>query len=161
MPYATSLWQVGDSSEQNGTAKTEWYRTKKELIDFKRDNGLPCTISADDIIPLVNKIFHKAFGNQAASKTAIAERGWFPPNRVLLNHTSLQQDNEEASASKRVNTEEGFLSATLDKLLDDRSRSEGRIKAVEKKNATREEVVKDMVDTRRLTAGAVTSRCEK
>ena len=75
VPYATSLWQVGESSEQNGTAKTEWHRAKQELIGFKRAHRLPCTISADDIIPLVNKIFHKAYGNQAANKKTIAQRG--------------------------------------------------------------------------------------
>ena len=82
VPHATSLWQVDDSLEKNGAAKTGWYRAKQELIDFERVHRLPCTISADDIIPLVNKIFHKAYGNQAANKKAIAKRGWFPPNRV-------------------------------------------------------------------------------
>ena len=106
----------------------------------------------------MNKIFHKAYNNQAANKIAIAQRGWFPPNRVLLKHALLQQDNEETDGSKSLNTEEGFAATTLDKLLDHRSRSEGRRKAVEKRNATSEGVVKGMVDTRRLTTGAVTSR---
>ncbi len=32
VPYATTLWQVGDASEQNGMVKLEWYREKKELL---------------------------------------------------------------------------------------------------------------------------------
>ncbi len=30
--YATTLWQVGDASEQNGMVKLEWYQEKKELL---------------------------------------------------------------------------------------------------------------------------------
>ena len=140
LPYATSLWQVGNALEQNGTAKTEWYRAKQELIDFKRAHNLPCSISADDIIPLVNKIFHKAYNNQAANKKAIAERGWLPPNRVFLKNASLQQDKKKAGGSTdgstggstSFNTKEGVLATTLDKLLDHRSRSEGRKKRLKR-----------------------------
>ena len=106
----------------------------------------------------MKKICNKAFGDQAASKKAIAERGCFPPNRVLLKHASLAKDNEEAGACKSLNTEVGFAAATLDKLLDHRSRSEGRKRAVEKRNATSAGVVKDLVDTKRLTASVITSR---
>ena len=76
----------------------------------------------------------------------------------MLKHASLKQDNKEAGASKSLNIEEGFAATTLDNLLDHRSRSEGRRKSVENRNATSEGVVKDMVNTRRLTAGAMTSR---
>ena len=31
VPYATSLWQVGDSNEHNGTFKGGWYRAKTSL----------------------------------------------------------------------------------------------------------------------------------
>ncbi len=32
VPYATTLWQVGDASEQNGMVKLEWYCEKRELL---------------------------------------------------------------------------------------------------------------------------------
>ena len=35
VPYGTTLWQVGDSSEQNGTAKTEWYPAKQNFFAAK------------------------------------------------------------------------------------------------------------------------------
>ena len=40
VPYTTSLWQVGDSKEQNGTFKGEWYRSKTSLYEYKQDFDL-------------------------------------------------------------------------------------------------------------------------
>ena len=57
VPYATTLWQVGDASEQNGKFKVEWYREKQLLLYWKFERGLPRTINATDIIPLLNIIF--------------------------------------------------------------------------------------------------------
>ena len=37
VPYCTNIWQAGDSSEQNGTFKSEWYRVKK--TDSRKDQG--------------------------------------------------------------------------------------------------------------------------
>ncbi len=81
VPYATTLWQVGDAS-QNGMVKLEWYREKKELLPWKYLNGLP-----DDVMPLMNKIYYKSYYNNAANnKKAVAVRGWYPPNMALLEH---------------------------------------------------------------------------
>ena len=76
--YATTLWQVGDASEQNGKFKVEWYREKQLLLYWKFERGLPRTINATDIIPLLNLIFHKSYGNIEANKKAVADRGWSP-----------------------------------------------------------------------------------
>ncbi len=35
VPYATSLWQAGDSIENNGKFKTDWYHHKDELFMWK------------------------------------------------------------------------------------------------------------------------------
>jgi hypothetical protein len=48
VPYATSLWQVGDTSEQNGMVNLEWYREKRELLSWKYFNDLPRAIRPDD-----------------------------------------------------------------------------------------------------------------
>ena len=37
VPYATSYWQVGDSHEQNGNFKSNWYRAKRHLMTYKND----------------------------------------------------------------------------------------------------------------------------
>jgi hypothetical protein len=56
VPYATTLWQVGDASEQNGMVKLEWYREKRELLTWKYLNNLPRAIRPEDVMPLMNKI---------------------------------------------------------------------------------------------------------
>jgi hypothetical protein len=86
VPYATTLWQVGDASEKNGMVKLEWYREKKELFSWKYFNNLPRAICPDDVMPLMNKIFYKSYNNIANNKKAVAVCGWYPPNMVLLQH---------------------------------------------------------------------------
>ena len=43
VPYGTSLWQVGDSSEQNGSYKMASSKFKQTLLKKKRERGMsPC-----------------------------------------------------------------------------------------------------------------------
>jgi hypothetical protein len=72
VPYATTLWQVGDASEQNGMMKLEWYREKRKLLMWKYSNNLPCAICPEDIMLLMNKIFYKSYDNSANNKKAVA-----------------------------------------------------------------------------------------
>jgi hypothetical protein len=72
IPYATTLWQVGDASEQNGMVKLEWYHEKRELLTWKYSNNLPCVIRPEDVMPLINKIFYKSYNNLANNKKAVA-----------------------------------------------------------------------------------------
>ena len=44
------------------------------------------------MMPILNKIFHKAFGNLAGNKKAIADQGWFPPTRKLLEHLCFSDE---------------------------------------------------------------------
>jgi hypothetical protein len=89
VPYATVLWQVGDASEQNGKFKIEWTKVKEWMIVYKSINCLPCTIGPTDIIPLINRVFHMSFGNINSNLKALADRGWNPQNRKLLEHKEL------------------------------------------------------------------------
>jgi hypothetical protein len=65
VPYATTLWQVDDASEQNRMVKLEWYHEKRELLTWKYSNNLPHAICPEDIMPLMNKIFYKSYYNLA------------------------------------------------------------------------------------------------
>ena len=62
VPYGTSLWQVADSSEQNGSFKAASSHIKMEILkkrlDMMMDN--PC-IMPTDIIPIVNYAWGQSF----------------------------------------------------------------------------------------------------
>ena len=55
--YATTLWQVGDASEQNGNFKSRWYEAKKVFVLWKENNGFGVRLSNTDVIPLLNRTF--------------------------------------------------------------------------------------------------------
>lgn len=100
VPYGTSLWQVGDSKEQNGSYKIALARAKKDFFEKKLRLFIdPPQLSATDIIPLINKAWSASFARVSCNKKAIAERGWGPCNRNLLlykeiQHTMTKDDTE-------------------------------------------------------------------
>ena len=177
VPYATTLWQVGDASEQNGKFKVEWSREKQALLYWKFERGLPRTINATDIIPLLNIIFHKSYGNIEANKKAVAERGWSPLNRKLLEHPSLDDDVGEvattsvaesstttdstesgpAIAPVLLNVKAGISAVVLDRLLSARARTNGAKKAAEERKRKGDSVLKNMKEAKRMTAGVMAS----
>ncbi len=53
VPNATSLWQVGNTSEQNGMVKLEWNREKRELLSWKYFNDLPHSRDKDHRVVIV------------------------------------------------------------------------------------------------------------
>jgi hypothetical protein len=72
VPYGTSLWQVGDSEEQNGTFKVE---RKKSKADTARENirsGIPTTLERSDIVQIVHVAWKKLFACVNTNKRAIA-----------------------------------------------------------------------------------------
>lgn len=104
VPYGTALWQVADSSEQNGVFKMELTKRKKEIYD-NRLNSLQHSLQLlkTDIIPLVNHCWPKAFGNLKNNRKAIAERGWYPYNRaLLLDETIRAKMTEQMIEDERV-----------------------------------------------------------
>ena len=91
VPYGTSMWQVGDSAEQNGSYKMALSRIKKTLVEWKQRKMLArLTIEVLEIMILINYAWDESFARVETNKTAIAERGWFPLNRKLLIDTQLR-----------------------------------------------------------------------
>ena len=129
---------------------------KATFVAFKTEHHLPCQIDACDIIPLVNNIFHKYYSNTVSNKKAVADRGWYPANRALVEHPLLVRDKEPESTPNSLNFDEGMGAAALDRLLHHRARSEGGRKAAEKRKAAKEGISKNILDTRKLTAGVIT-----
>jgi hypothetical protein len=131
VPYATSYWQVGDASEQNGQFKMEMTRAKQSLTSFKSDMAMKIGITYTDVMPLINKSWDKSFGCIQTNQKAIAERGWFPPNRNLLLHPDFKEGDETVNHNssmlnlESINIVDGKAGSCLDKLLKYRQELEG------------------------------------
>ena len=100
VPYGTSLWQVGDSPEQNGSYKMALARIKKKLIEWKQRKMIGrLTIEVSEIMVLINYAWEHSFARVSSNKTAIAVRGWFPLNRRLLLDNRLRATMTEKEKS--------------------------------------------------------------
>ena len=157
VPYATTIWQVGDASEQNGNSKAEWYREKKIFLEWKYDHDLPSSINPTDIIPLLNKMFHRAYNNKAANKKAVCDRGWFPPNCVLINHPALMDDitPKPTPTVDDLNTSEGMGATVLNRVICNRARQDGARKAAEERKRKGETVIENLRESKRLSSGVL------
>jgi hypothetical protein len=139
VPYATHMWQPHDSSELNGSFKTCLYKVKDAYLRHKPENMQ--RFVSTDIIPLVNACWSQTLGNVGFAKKSLIERGWTILNYCLLDDPRLldkplvttvsdvSDDNQQASSSATIESinpvSERYFS-TLDKLLDDRLKSDGR-----------------------------------
>ena len=55
VPYGTTIWQVADSKEQNGSYKIALARAKQQMLESKLSMYVKSpNLTATDIIPLVN-----------------------------------------------------------------------------------------------------------
>ena len=171
VPYATVLWQVGDASEQNGKFKIEWTKVKEWMMVWKSINCLPLTIGPTDIIPLVNRIFHKSYGSINSNLKALADRGWNPPNRKLLEHKELIDDsiapiNEntltDASSSSSpnspvLNIHQGLAATVLDRMIAERARSSQAKRAADERKRKGDSILQNLKESKKLTSGVMAS----
>jgi hypothetical protein len=175
VPYATVLWQVGDASEQNGKFKMEWTRVKEWMMVWKSVNCLPCVIGPTDIIPLINRVFHKSYGSINSNLRAMSDRGWNPPNRKLLEHreliddsspvitealTNLTADIAAQSTSDRsfnLNIHEGMAATILDRMIAERARSSQAKIAADERKRRGELIIQNLKEAKKLTSGVMAS----
>ena len=109
LPNGTSLWQVGDSEQQNGSYKLFTYRRKEMLVDQRRRMGLKLIeIERYDVIPIVNYAWERSFKREETNKRAIAERGWNPLNRALLLHKEVMKTKKKTAVSPIEVSEESL-----------------------------------------------------
>jgi hypothetical protein len=54
VPHGTSVWQLGDSPEQNGTFKIESKKAKADTVRRTIRAGLPVTLKRSDTVRIVN-----------------------------------------------------------------------------------------------------------
>ena len=96
------------------------------------------------IIPLINRVFHNSYGRINSNLKAVADRGWNPLNRKLLEHKELIDDSapviehsltestpnssaQSTSNSSRqsinLNIHEGMAATVLDRMIAEQARS--------------------------------------
>ncbi len=117
-----------------------------------------------DVIPLLNKVFHKAFGRVEVNQRAISDRGWGPLNRKLLEHPHLVSDNSfENNSSQSSNVllglnianAEGMAGLVLDRFVKERVKNEAAKQAAERRLADGKNMQKNIKDAKRLSAGVL------
>jgi len=90
VPYGTRLWQVVDSSEQNGAFKVASAKIKSEILKQRLDMMMDVpSILPTDIIPIINFAWERSFAQVESSKRAISDRGWCPLNYNLLTNKQI------------------------------------------------------------------------
>ena len=75
---------------------------------------------------ILNKIFPIAFGRIDKNRKAASERGWYPPNRKLLDHPELEQANKILSQGDvQFNTDNVKCASVLDTIIQQQLRTSG------------------------------------
>ncbi len=172
VPYATTIWQVGDASEQNGNFKSEWSKGKEELIKKKIHLEMARKIEPEDVMPLLNRTFHPGFNNKPANLKAVADRGWYPLNSNLLDHPDLVNStlaldecssstvvttSTTASSNLELNIHEGSSGTCLGKILSHYSRSKHFDESQKKKRARKDCIQTNLKNAKRFSSGALVS----
>jgi hypothetical protein len=78
--YGTSMWQDGDSAEQNGTFKIETKQAHACTVRNKTRASLPATLEKSNIVCIVNIAWQNYFARVDTNKRAIAASRWGPHN---------------------------------------------------------------------------------
>ena len=115
----------------------------------------------------MNIIFYKSYNNVANNKKAVAICGWYPTNMVLLEHPSIIADENinappQSSLSlpfPEINVEAGLAGSVLDKIIRERSKSDGAKKAAEKRKLTSDMIGDNILKSQRLISGVMTKNC--
>jgi len=103
--------RVGSTQDSSDTSTTEI--TCGKCVPWKYCRGLKHGIQPHDVMPILNKIFHKAFGNLVGNKKAIADQGWFLPICKLLEHSCLSAEINNNNATADVSSCTGLLLSRL------------------------------------------------
>jgi hypothetical protein len=153
----TSVWQVDDSTEQNGTFKIESKKVNAATVMSKIRAGLPPRLERTDILRIVNVAWQSSFARVATSGRAIAAKGWGPLNYIVLDHPELQETKDivqsigeiyarqgiegvEITDLTSLNTENGAMGLCMDMFLDHKVQENalGKLSACEKKERRRQ-----------------------
>jgi hypothetical protein len=98
VPHGTSMWQVADSTEQNGTYKIDSKNVKAATAMRKIQSGFSPTGKRTDIVRIVNVAWQSSVARVATNKRAIAARGWGPLNYIIIDHPELQETKDRVQS---------------------------------------------------------------
>lgn len=172
VPYGTSYWQVGDSTEQNGCFKMALTKHKRNLLRRKEECRLEFTIEKVDIVNLVHEAWLESFARVKSNKKAIADRGWNPLTYNCLLHpeilaTKYQHDitgasNIEQSATsptslaitEKLNLSQGLAGTLIDSIVETRMRDDAcnGVNLDEIRRKQRQSAIDAMETGKRITA---------
>jgi hypothetical protein len=171
VPYGTNLWQVGDSSQQNGAFKIALKKAKQCLLQHKEMfPPIPVRIEKHDIVGLVHEAWNQSFAQVESNKRAIAERGWSPLTYTLLDHpeltrkkdtTAIQQAYKRSSLSginicnaSTLNLDNGIAGTIMESIIERKIRERTRNQAIVEQRQKIMQQNKELFEKcMRLTAG--------
>ena len=166
VPYGTSYWQVGDSSEQNGCFKMALSKLKREVLFKKENRRVALAIDKVDIVDLVSRAWEVSFARVESNKKGIADRGWSPLNYNCLLHPEIQATQyknpslslsqlSDVVPSDGLNLTDGLAATIMDSLTEAKMRADARngIDQEEHKRQKSEKAKKAIQDSKRITAG--------
>ena len=149
---------------------------KANLLIWKCTRHLVCSIRPYDIMLILNKTFHKSFGNDKGNMKAVSDCRWFPPNQKLLKHPFLINDSccESDAAASSANTTslstssdtavtlnigavDDMAATVLNNMLTERAKTDGAKKAAEKRKQEGHDAVANIRDAKHLTTGVLTA----
>ena len=105
VPYGTLLWQVGDSSQQNGAYNMALARIKKSIIEKKEERMMPLMIiEPHEIVIMVNYAWSCSFARTNHNKEAILHRGWSPLNRKIILDKTISATMTDAEKTNENNS---------------------------------------------------------
>jgi hypothetical protein len=102
LPYGTSYWQVGDSSEQNGSFKMKLTKEKAILTSKKYNSGLAFEIDKKNVVKLVKECWKSSFAKVESNKKAVLTRGWGA--RTLSYNVLLHKEIAATKNSSDIST---------------------------------------------------------
>ena len=90
VPYDTSYWHAGDSSEQNACFRIALTMYKQDLLTRKESISGQFAIEKEDVHCLFSRAWQDSFAHTCTIKNVFANRGcWTPLNLKCLLHPEI------------------------------------------------------------------------
>jgi hypothetical protein len=171
VPYGTNLWQVDDSAEQNGAFKIAGEKRKEFVLQEKSQLRLNFKIEKQqDIVGIVHYAWNASFARVETNKKAIANRGWYPTNFILLDsreldknknnmhvwdvYTACELTGSQPEELSKLNLATGLSKTLFDQVIEYKAREDAQQKAqIEKAEEIHKKHVDAFHSAVQLTAG--------